>query len=128
MQKVTVIGLLVTALIILTITDLQSVHSKGLKVLLAVNTDLENQSARVDTFQFGHMLAVSGQFINNGATNIELHYADGLIKKGASFEVCVTAEGDNLRSCGTGYNSEKSKPEYVSVRLYSSIPQTQQPQ
>jgi len=103
-----------------------SAYAKGLTVHLAINTNLQSQTARIETFQFGTMIAVNNnEHINPGTTNIDLQYSDGFIEDGASIQICVTAQSDNIRSCGNGYNSQEKKPEYVSVDLYGSIPQPQ---
>jgi hypothetical protein len=93
-------GILLVAVLAASIVVAQQlVHAKGLKVFLTVNTNLGSQPANIETYQHGNKVYSHGWSIGAGTTT--------------------------LRSCGTGYNSEANKPEYVSVSLFGS---TQPPQ
>jgi hypothetical protein len=116
-------GILLVAVLAASIVVAQQlVHAKGLKVFLTVNTNVGSQPANIETYQHGNKVYSHGWSIGAGTTTLE--YPDDLIETG-SYEICITAQYDNLRSCGTGYNSEANKPEYVSVSLFGS---TQPPQ
>ena len=43
-------------------------------------------------------------------------------------EACVTVESSNLGSCGTGYDSEETKPKHVTVSLFGDSGQIQRQQ
>ena len=97
--------------------------SKGLKVDLTVETNLQSQPARIETYQFGSIIGVNSDYINTGTTNIRLQYPSGLIENGESFQIRVIAQTDNLYADGNGYNSEAKKPEHVSVSLFGNSQQ-----
>jgi hypothetical protein len=91
---------------------------KGLRVFLTVNTNLQPQNAKIETYQFDNWVQVNQAYLNGGTTQIELNYQKEAIQNNNEFGICVTAESSNLRSCGYGYDSSEKKPEYVTVDLY----------
>ncbi len=111
-----IISLLVISSMILTpLTALQA-SSKGLKLYLTVDTNL-NDNVRIDTYQYGNRVFTHDAVIHSGSNEVTLQYPGGLIDTG-EFRICVRSNNYDESACGTGYNSEAKQPEHVFINLF----------
>lgn len=119
MKRITV-GLLISSMVIFSIiltssTSLQA-SSKGLKLYLTIDTDLNNQDISIATYQYGNKIYDHNGFMNTGVNEYTLNYPRHLVDNG-QFEICIFTSNDGSY-CGSGYNSEAKKPEHVFVNAY----------
>jgi hypothetical protein len=90
--------------------------SKGLKLYLTVDTNL-NDDVRINTYQHGDRIFTHDAVIHSGSNEVTLQYPSGLIDTG-EFRICVRTNNYDESSCDTGYNSEAKQPEHVFVNLF----------
>lgn len=96
-------------------TELQA-SSKGLKLYLTVNTNL-NDDVRINTYQYEDRVFMHGALIHSGSNEVLLRYPSGLIDTG-EFRICVRSNNYDESACDTGYNSEAKQPEHVFINLF----------
>jgi hypothetical protein len=120
-MKIYVVGIIVVSTLVLSsialtpITALQA-SSKGLKIYLTIDTNL-NDDVRVNTYQHGDRVFTHNADIHSGSNEVTLQYPSGLIDAG-EFRICVRAMGYDESACDTGYNSEAKRPEHVFINLF----------
>jgi len=133
-EKDIMVGLIISALVMsalfLTPMTVLQASSKGLKLYLAVNTNLRSQDIGIETYQNGRNIYDHDGFMNTGSNEYTLNYPNGLIDTG-QFEVCINT--NDGRFCGDGYNSEERRPESVFInaqegRNFGSVPDDSQSQ
>src|ERR671919_641112 len=112
-----IISLMVMSSMVLTpLTALQA-SSKGLKLYLTVDTNL-NDDVIINTFQYGDRVFTHDAVIHSGSNKVTLQYPSGLIDTG-EFRICVMSNNYDESACGTGYNSEAKQPEHLFVNLFA---------
>ncbi len=102
--------------IVLTPTIALQASSKGLKLYLTVDTNL-NDDVRINTYQYGDKVFTHDAVIHSGSNKVTLQYPSGLIDTG-EFRFCVRSNYYDESACGTGYNSEAKQPEHVFINLF----------
>jgi hypothetical protein len=107
-----IISTLVMASIALTPSTALQASSKGLKLYLTVDTNL-NDDVRINTYQHGDRFFTHDASIHSGFNEVTLQYPSGLIDRD-EFRICVRSNNYDESECGTGYNSEAKRPEHVS--------------
>jgi hypothetical protein len=122
-MKIFAAGLIIlSALIISSIVFTPSIallaSSKGLKLYLTVDTNL-NDDVRIITYQYGDRVFTHDAVIHSGSNEVTLHYPSGLIDTG-EFRICVRSTNYDESACGTGYNSEAKQPEHVFINLFAN--------
>ena len=110
------ISALVLSSIALTPTTALQASSKGLKLYLTVDTNL-NDDVRINTYQYGDRVFIHDAVIHSGSNKVTLQYPSGLIDTG-EFRICVTSNNYDGSACDTGYNSEAKQPEHVLINLF----------
>jgi hypothetical protein len=111
-----IISALVMASMVLIPSAVLQASSKGLKLYLRVDTNL-NDDVRINTYQHGDRVFTHDAVIHSSSNEVTLQYPSGLIDTG-EFRVCVKSNNYNESACGTGYNSEAKQPEHVSINLF----------
>lgn len=96
-------------------TALQA-SSKGLKLYLTVDTDL-NDDVIIDTYQHGDRIFTHDAVIHSGSNEVTLQYPSDLIDTG-EFRICVRSNNYDESACDTGYNSGAKQPEHVFINLF----------
>lgn len=96
-------------------TALQA-SSKGLKLYLTADTNL-NDDVRINTYQYEDRVFMHDALIHSGSNEVTLQYPSGLIDTG-EFRICVTSNNYDESACDTGYNSEAKQPEHVFINLF----------
>jgi hypothetical protein len=109
-----VFALVISSLALTPSTALQA-SSKGLKLYLTVDTNL-NDDVRVNTYQHGNRVFTHDAVIHSGSNELTLQYPSGLIDTG-EFRICVRANNYDESVCNTGYNSEAKQPEHLFIKL-----------
>ena len=120
-MKIYVIGIIVVftlglSSIALTPTTALQASSKGLKLYLTVDTNL-NDDIRIPTYQHGDRVFTHDAVIHSGSNEVTLQYPSGLIDTG-EFRICVRSNSYDESACDTGYNSEAKQPEHVFINLF----------
>ena len=120
MKIITVGIIIVSALVMSSIaltpsTTLQA-SSKGLKLYLTVDTNL-NDDVRIYTYQYGDRAFTHDAVIHSGLNEVTLRYPSGLIDTG-EFRICVRTMNYDKSACDIGYNSEAKQPEHVFINLF----------
>ena len=120
-MKIYVIGIIVVftlglSSIALTPTTALQASSKGLKLYLTVDTNL-NDDVRITTYQHGDRVFTHDAVIHSGSNEVTLQYPSGLIDTG-EFRICVRSNNYDESACDTGYNSEAKQPEHVFINLF----------
>jgi hypothetical protein len=110
-----VFALVISSLALTPSTALQA-SSKGLKLYLTVDSNL-NDDVRVNTYQHGDRVFTHDAVIHSGSNELTLQYTSGLIDTG-EFRICIRANNYNESVCNTGYNSEAKQPEHVFINLF----------
>jgi hypothetical protein len=94
---------LVLSSIALTPTTTLQASSKGLKLYLTIDTNL-NDDVRINTYQHGDRVFTHDSVIHSGSNEVTLQYPSGLIDT-AEFRICVRSNNYDESTCDTGYNS-----------------------
>jgi hypothetical protein len=111
-----IISALVMSSIVLTPSIALQASSKGLKLYLTVDTNL-NDDVRINTYQYGDRAFTHDAVIHTGSNEVTLQYPSGLIDTG-EFRICVRSNNYGESTCDTGYNSEAKQPEHVFINLF----------
>ena len=111
-----IISLIVMSSMVLTPSTPLQASSKGLKLYLTVNTNL-NDGVRINTYQHGDSVFIHDAVIYSGSNEVTLQYPSGLIDTG-EFRVCIRSINYDESACNTGYNSEAKQPEHVFINLF----------
>ena len=111
-----IISTLVMASMALTPSTALQASSKGLKLYLTVDTNL-NDDVRINTYQHGDSVFTHDAVIHSGSNEVTLQYPSSLIDTG-EFRICVRANNYDVSACDTGYNSEAKQPEHVFISLF----------
>ena len=106
-----IISALVVSSVLLTPSIALLASSKGLKLYLTVDTNL-NDDVRINTHQYGDRVFTHEAVVHSGSNEVTLQYPSGLIDTG-EFRICVTSNNYDESACDTGYNSEAKQPEHV---------------
>src|SRR5919106_4934670 len=112
-----IISTLVTSSITLPPSTVLQASSKGLKLYLAIETNL-NDDVRINTYQYGDRVHTHNAVIHSGSNEVTLQYPSGLIDTG-EFRVCISAIDFDKSACGNAYNSEAKQPEHVYINLFA---------
>lgn len=120
-MKIYVVGIIVVSTLVLfsialTPTTALQANSKGLKLYLTVDTNL-NDDVRINTYQYGDRVFTHNAVIHSGSNEVTLQYPGGLIDTG-EFRICVRSNNYDESACDTGYNSEAKQPEHVFINLF----------
>jgi hypothetical protein len=120
-MKIYVVGIIVVSTLVLssialTPTTALQASSKGLKLYLTVDTNL-NDDVRINTYQHGDRVFTHDAVIHSGSNEVTLQYPSGLIDTG-EFRVCVRAIDFDKSVCDNAYNSEAKQPEHVFINLF----------
>jgi hypothetical protein len=102
--------------IVLTPPTAVQASSKGLKLYLTIDTNL-NDDIRINTYQYGDRVFSHDAVIHSGSNEVTLQYPSGLIDMGG-FRICVKFNNYDESACNTGYNSEAKQPEHVFINLF----------
>ena len=111
-----IVSALVMSSIALTPSTALQASSKGLKLYLTVDTNL-NDDVRINTYQYGDRVFTHDAVIHSGSNEVTLQYPSGLIDTG-EFRICVRSNNYDESACDTGYNSEAKQPEHVFINLF----------
>src|ERR671911_2584876 len=111
-----IVSALVISIIALTPSTVLQASSKGLKLYLTVDTNL-NDDIRINTYQYGDRVYTHNAVIHSGSNEVTLQYPSGLIDT-SEFRICVRAMDYDESACDTGYNSEAKQPEHVFINLF----------
>ena len=111
-----IVSALVMSSIVLTPSTALQASSKGLKLYLTVDTNL-NDDVRINTYQYGDRVFTHDAVIHSGSNEVTLQYPSGLIDTG-EFRICVRSNNYDESACDTGYNSEAKQPEHVFINLF----------
>ena len=114
--EITIISALIISSMFLTPSTVLQASSKGLKLYLTVDTNL-NDGVIISTYQYGDRLFTHDAVIHSGSNEVTLQYPSGLIDTG-EFRICVRAMSYDKSACDTGYNSEAKQPEHVFINLF----------
>ena len=120
-KRIFVVGMVIASTLVMSSialppsTALQA-SSKGLKLYLTVDTNL-NDDVRINTYQHGDRVFTHDVVIHSGSNEVTLQYRSGLIDTG-EFRICVRANNYDESACDTGYNSEAKQPEHVFINLF----------
>src|ERR687892_2624868 len=120
-MKILTIGLIIISTLVMSSITLPpstvlQASSKGLKLYLAIETNL-NDDVRINTYQYGDRVHTHNAVIHSGSNEVTLQYPSGLIDTG-EFRVCIRSNNYDKSACGTGYNSEAKQPEHVFFNLF----------
>jgi hypothetical protein len=120
-MKIYVVGIIVVSTLVLfsialTPTTALQANSKGLKLYLTVDTNL-NDDVRINTYVYGDRVFTHNAVIHSGSNEVTLQYPGGLIDTG-EFRICVRSNNYDESACDTGYNSEAKQPEHVFINLF----------
>ena len=102
--------------IILTPSITSLASSKGLKLYLTVDTNL-NDGVQINTYQYDDKVFTHHAFVHSGTNEVDLQYPKGLIDTG-EFSVCVRADQYDRSNCEYSYNSVEKKPESLTIPLF----------
>ena len=111
-----IISALVISSIVLTPPTLLMASSKGLKLYLTVDTNL-NDNVIINTYQHGDSVFTHDAVIHSGSNEVTLQYPSGLIDT-SEFRICLRTMNYDESACDTGYNSEAKQPEHVFINLF----------
>ena len=111
-----IISALVMSSMLLTPSTALQASSKGLKLYLTVDTNL-NDDIRINTYQHGDSVFTHDAVIHSGSNEVTLQYPSSLIDTG-EFRICVRSNYYDESACDTGYNSEAKQPEHVVINLF----------
>ncbi len=107
--------MIVTSMV-LNISTVVQASSKGLKLYLTVDTNL-NGDVIISTYQHGNRVFTHDAVIHSGSNEVTLQYPSNLIDTG-EFRICVRANNYDESACVTEYNSEAKQPEHVFINLF----------
>ncbi|MGH9925364.1 MAG: hypothetical protein ACRD5B_08295 [Nitrososphaeraceae archaeon] len=111
-----IVSALVMPSIALTPSTALQASSKGLKLYLTIDTNL-NDDVKINTYQHGDRLFTHDAVIHSGSSEVTLQYPNGLVNTG-EFRVCVRSDNYYESTCITGYNSEAKQPEHVFINPF----------
>ena len=111
-----IISVLVISSLLLTTSTALLASSKGLKLYLTVDTNL-NDDVRINTYQYEDRAFTHDALIHSGSNEVTLQYPSSLIDAG-EFRICVRSNNYDESACDTGYNSEAKQPEHVFINLF----------
>ena len=94
-----IISALVMSSIVLTPSTALQASSKGLKLYLTVDTNL-NDDVRINTYQYGDRVFTHDAVIHSGLNEVTLQYPSGLIDTG-EFRICVRSNNYDESACDT---------------------------
>src|SRR5918994_3668901 len=119
-MKIFTIGLIIISTLVMSSITLPPstallASSKGLKLYLTIDTNL-NDDIKIITYQYGDRVFTHDAVIHSGSNKITLQYPSGLIDTG-EFRICIRSNSYES-ACGTGYNSEAKQPEHVFINLF----------
>lgn len=114
-MKIFVVGMIVVSALVITsivLSPSTALHasSKGLKLYLTVDTNL-NDDVRINTYQYGDRVFTHDTVIHSGSNEVTLQYP-------GEFRICVRSNNYDESTCDTGYNSEAKQPEHVFINLF----------
>jgi hypothetical protein len=112
-----IVSALVMSSMVLTPSTALQTSSKGLKLYLTVDTNL-NDDVRINTYQHGDSVFTHDAVIHSGSNEVTLQYPSGLIDTG-EFRICVRSNNYDESPCDTGYNSEAKRPEHLFINLFA---------
>jgi hypothetical protein len=117
-----VIGMIIVSTLVMSSITLSpstalQASSKGLKLYLTVDTNL-NDDVRINTYQHGDRVFTHDASIHSGFNEVTLQYPSGLIDTD-EFRICVRSNNYDESACGTGYNSEAKRPEHLFINLFA---------
>jgi hypothetical protein len=120
-MKIYVVGIIIVSTLVLssialTPTTALQASSKGLKLHLTVDTNL-NDDVRINTYHHGDRVFTHDAVIHSGSNEVTFQYPSGLIDTG-EFRICVRSNNYDESTCDTGYNSEAKQPEHVFINLF----------
>src|ERR687892_376553 len=120
-MKIFTVGLIIISTLVMSSITLPPsttllASSKGLKLYLTIDTNL-NDDIKIITYQYGDRVFTHDAVIHSGSNKITLQYPSGLIDTG-EFRICVMSNNYDESACGTGYNSEAKQPEHVFINLF----------
>jgi hypothetical protein len=102
-----IISALVVSSVLLTPSIALQASSKGLKLYLTIDTNL-NDDVRISTYQYGDRVFTHNAIIHSGSNEVTLQYPSGLIDKG-EFRICTRSNNYD--------ESEAKQPERVDSRV-----------
>ena len=112
-----IISVMVVTSMVLNLSTVVQASSKGLKLYLPVDTNL-NEDVIISTYQHGNRVFTHDALVHSGSNEITLQYPSGLINTG-EFRICVRANNYDVSTCDIGYNSEAKQPEHVFISLFT---------
>ena len=120
-MKIFVVGMMVVSVLVmssmlLTPSIALQASSKGLKLYLIIDTNL-NDDVMINTYQHGDRVFTHDAVIHSGSNEVILQYPNGLIDTG-EFRICIRSNNHDESACNTGYNSEVKQPEHVFINLF----------
>lgn len=86
-----------------------------LTVELTINNNHRGQNGVIDTYQHGYRVDSYPAYIPAGTSKHTMSYFNGEVDTGR-FQICVGLENDR-QGCSTGYNSEESRPEHMTITI-----------
>jgi hypothetical protein len=120
-----VVSALVISSIVLSPSTALHASSKGLKLYLTVDTNL-NDDVKINTYQYGDRVFTHDAVIHSGSNEVTLRYPSGLIDTG-EFRICIRSNNYDESACNTGYNSEAKQPEHVFMNMYTEAGERNSP-
>ncbi|MGH9982760.1 MAG: hypothetical protein ACRD8W_02240 [Nitrososphaeraceae archaeon] len=112
-----IISALVMGSMVLTPSIALQASSKGLKLYLTVDTNL-NDDVIINTYQYGDRVFTHDAVIHSDSNVVTLQYPSGLIDTD-EFRICVRTMNYDKSACDTGYNSEAKQPEHLFISLFA---------
>jgi hypothetical protein len=121
-MKIFTVGLIILSALVLSsialapTTALQA-SSKGLKLYLTIDTNL-NDEVIINTYQYVDRVFTHDAPIHSGSNEVTLQYPSDLIDT-VEFRICVRAINYEVSTCDIGYNSEAKQSEHVLISLFT---------
>jgi hypothetical protein len=120
-MKIFAIGILIISILVMYNTVITPpisllASSKGLKIYLIVDTNL-NDDAKINTYQYRERVFMHDAVIHPGSNEVTLQYPSGLIDTG-EFRIFVRAMDYDKSACDTGYNLEAKQPEHGFINMF----------
>lgn len=111
-----IVSVLVMSSIALTSSTALQASSKGLKLYLTIDTNL-NDDVIIDTYQHEDRVFIHDAVIHSGSNEVTSQHPSSLIDTG-EFRICVRSNNYDESACNTGYNSEAKQSEHVFISLF----------